>query len=73
VRLGRTKLVSGYNLNVTLRGEYFWLTYFAFGANGVVYADDVPGGVGFEAHQQLVSVSHAHVSLLWEEENVAPK
>ena len=48
-------------------GEYFWLNYFAFGPHGTVYADELPGGNGFEARQQLVSEKHRRVTLLWEQ------
>jgi hypothetical protein len=47
--------------------EDFWLTYFAFGPNGVMYADEIPGGVGFETRQQLVEVSGGHLRVLWQE------
>jgi len=53
----------------SINGEYFWLTYFAFAPNGTVYADELPGDEGFEAHQQLVAVAHGQVALLWQEKN----
>lgn len=77
--------VYGENGNVILRVEgnrlvptftfnqYFWLTQLAFGPHGTLYADEIPGGGAFEAHQQLVSVRNAHVSLLWQENNTTPK
>jgi hypothetical protein len=49
--------------------EYFWPTYFAFGAHGETYVDEIPGGGGFEAHQQLIAIRDAHVTLLWQERN----
>jgi hypothetical protein len=52
---------------VTVHGEYFWLTSFAFGPRGVIYADELPGNGGFERHQQLISVTAGHVQLLWQE------
>jgi hypothetical protein len=50
-------------------GQWFFLTYFAFAPNGTIYADEIPGGGGFEWHQQLASESDGHVSLLWQEDN----
>lgn len=61
------QLLPAYSFTRSLRAEKFWLTYFAFGPDGVIYADDVPGGGAFEAHQQLVSVVNSRVSVLWEE------
>lgn len=49
--------------------EYFWPTYLAFGAHGETYVDEIPGDGGFEAHQQLISIRDAHVTLLWQERN----
>ncbi len=49
--------------------EYFWPTYFAFGAHGETYVDEIPGDGGFEAHEQLIAIRHAHVILLWQERN----
>jgi len=67
--------ISTFNvaLDGRLRGQYFPLTYFAFSTNGTLYADDVPGNIGFERHQQLVSVTNHHTSLLWQETNSTPK
>ena len=56
-----------------LRGQYFPLTYFAFSRNGTLYADDIPGNIGFEDHQQLLSISNGDISLLWQEKNATPK
>jgi hypothetical protein len=69
LRLAGTKLMEAYNLDVTVRGESFWPTSFAFGRDGVLYADEIPGGGGFEAHQQLLSFHAGRVQLLWEQEN----
>jgi hypothetical protein len=49
--------------------EYFSPTYFAFGAGGETYLDEIPGDAGFEAHQQLIMIRHAHITLLWQERN----
>ena len=55
--------------HVRLRGEYFWLTSFAFGQHDALYADEIPGGGGFEAHQQLISLTDGHANLLWQQAN----
>jgi hypothetical protein len=49
------------------------LTYFAVSPNGTIYADDIPGDEGFEAHQQLLSVSDRHIRLLWQEHDARPR
>lgn len=49
--------------------EYFWPTYFAFGADGETYVDEIPGDSGFEAHQQLIAIRDAHITRLWQEPN----
>jgi len=54
--------------------------YFAFSTHGTLYADD-NGTIGYELKpgyaaaflQQLVSVSHSHTSLLWQENYTTPK
>jgi len=66
-------LVSVFQLAQRLPDHDFPVTYFAFGPTGTLYADDVPGNIGLELHQQLVSVSNTHVSLLWQENNATPK
>jgi hypothetical protein len=45
----------------------FWLTYFALGVGGTVYADEIPGGGGFENYEQLRTVRDNHSSVLWQE------
>ncbi len=50
---------------------YFWLTYFSFGAGGTVYADDIPGGEGFERYQQLLVVRDGRSSVLWQQTSAA--
>jgi hypothetical protein len=47
--------------------SYFWLTYFAFGPGGTVYADEIPGGSAFEKYQQLRVVRDKHSSVLWQQ------
>jgi hypothetical protein len=56
-----------------IRGDTFWLTYFALAPNGTIYADEIPGGGGFEAHQQLIALGHDHAVLLWQERNRTPR
>jgi hypothetical protein len=68
---GNPRMVFEFKHNVT--GQYFELTNFAITSNGVIYADEIPGGYGFEAHQQLVAVRTQHVTLLWQETNRAPR
>ena len=54
-------------------GESVLPLYFAFSPSGTLYADDEPGGTAFDAHQQLVSVSNGHPSLLWQQHNITHK
>ena len=51
--------------------EGFFLTYFAFGPRGIVYADEIPGNMGFEARQKLVEVRHGRLAVLWQEGGAA--
>jgi hypothetical protein len=68
LRVSGAKPVIAYDLSqVKLVGEYFWLTSFAFAPDGTLFADEVPGGGGFERQQQLISVQHDHVRLIWEQ------
>lgn len=53
----------------TVDHEYFWPTYFAFGPDHETYLDEIPGGAGFEPHQQLIAIQDAHARLLWQEDN----
>jgi hypothetical protein len=61
--------VNGYNFDNGIKGDYFWLQHFAFAPNGTIYADEIPGGGAFEAHQQLVSVTNDKMTLLWQQDN----
>jgi hypothetical protein len=45
----------------------FWLTYFAFGPSGTIYADEIPGGGGFERYQQLRVVRDNRSSVIWQQ------
>ena len=49
--------------------QYFWPTYFTFGAHGQTYLDEIPGNGGFEAHQQLIAIHGHHITVLWQEHN----
>jgi hypothetical protein len=69
LKLQGTQAISGYSFPNTRR-SYFWLTFFAFGADGTVYADEVLGGVGFERYQQLRVVRNARSTVLWQQTSV---
>ena len=70
LRVDQNRLATAFTFgDGRVDGEYFWLTYFAFGPGGTIYADEIPGGEAFEAHQQLVSITGTHVSLLWQQAN----
>jgi hypothetical protein len=68
VRATPERLVTTYQLP-----GLFWLTYFAIAPNAVVYADEMPGNVGFEAHQELISDQAGRFDVLWQEANSAPQ
>lgn len=72
-RIEPHKLLTAFSFTKRLHGQYFGVTYFAFSANGTLYADDVPGNIGFESHQQLLSVSQGYTRLLWQENNSRSK
>jgi hypothetical protein len=67
LRITGHRLVPAFAFRGRVAGEYFELTYFAFARNGTLYADELPGGNGFEARQQLLAVRHHHETLLWEQ------
>ena len=69
IRVQSHRLVRAFAFAQKVRGEYFTTTYFAFGSNGTVYADDEPSDEGANPHQQLVKVSGRYVTLLWQEKN----
>lgn len=56
----------------TINGQYFPNAYFAFAPNGTLYVDDLPGGEGWESHQQLRAISHGRTILFWQEPNHTP-
>lgn len=45
----------------------FWLTYFAFGPDAAIYADEIPGFGAWEAYQQLRIVRDNRSSVLWQQ------
>jgi len=68
LRVGQNRLATAFTFgNRRVNGEYFWLTYFAFGPGGITYADEIPGDSAFEAEQQLVSVRDSQIRLLWQQ------
>jgi hypothetical protein len=73
VRIEPHQLVPFFIFGGQLYGQYFALHYFAFSPNGTIYSDEIPGDMGYELHQQLVSVRSSRVSLLWQEKNATPK
>jgi hypothetical protein len=54
-------------------GGSFWLTYFAFGPDGRIYADEIPGDGGFEARQQMRERFSGHRTVLWEQPRPAKR
>ncbi len=72
LRITSRKLVPAFTFAKPVDRQDFSLSYFAFGPTGTIYADDLPGNIGFEAHQQLVSVTAGHVHVLWQE-TTAPR
>jgi hypothetical protein len=48
---------------------YFETMGIALAPNGELYADEVPGNRGFEAHQTLIAVNHDVARVLWTEHN----
>jgi hypothetical protein len=68
LRVTSHRLLPAMTIN-KVHGEYFEPTYFALGAHGETYLDEIPGDAGFEAHQQLIAVHDAHATLLWQEGN----
>jgi hypothetical protein len=64
LKLEGNRAVLGYSFPASRR-SYFWLTYFAFGPSGTIYADEIPGGSAFEKYQQLRIVRHGRSLVLW--------
>jgi hypothetical protein len=70
VRVTPTHLVL---VDELTKGEspYFDLTNFAFGPDDTDYADEIPGNIGFEARQELISLHRDSAEVLWTEPNSA--
>lgn len=66
MRVTPTSLVP-VNKLVKVDGKYFWATNFAYGLNGTLYVDELPGNLGFEPRQQLVAVRQSGSEVLWTE------
>jgi serine/threonine-protein kinase len=66
LKLQGHRATVGYSFPDTDR-SYFWLTYFAFGPGGTIYADEIPGGSAFDKYQQLRVVRDDRSSVLWQQ------
>jgi hypothetical protein len=66
LKLQGGRAIPGYSFPQKPRSG-FWLTYFAFGPNGAVYADEVPGFGAWEKYQQLRIVHGNRSSVLWQQ------
>jgi hypothetical protein len=73
VRVGPRGLVRTLTVNAQSNGQSFVMTNFAFTQTGTIYADDISGNAGFEAHQQLLSDHDHHISLLWQQKSTTSK
>jgi hypothetical protein len=60
------RAIPGYSFPQKPRSG-FWLTYFAFGPNGTIYADEIPGFGAWEPYQQLRVVRSNRSSVLWQQ------
>ncbi len=65
LKLQGNRATPAYSFPQTQSG--FWLTYFAFGPDNTVYADEIPGGEAWEKYQQLRVVRDNRSSVLWEQ------
>jgi hypothetical protein len=66
LKLQGDRAIPGYSFPQRPRSG-FWLTYFAFGSDGTVYADEIPGFGAFEKYQQLRVVRSNRSLLLWQQ------
>ena len=81
VQLGPGNAAEADSGNVILRAEggrlvpsytfpnSFFLTYFAYGPGGVLYADEIGGTHAFEPVQEIVSVRAGNLRVLWRHRN----
>jgi hypothetical protein len=68
LKLQGGRAIPGYSFPQRPRSG-FWLTYFAFGPNGKVYADEIPGFGAWEKYQQLRVVRDNRSSVLWQQDS----
>jgi hypothetical protein len=66
LKLQGGRAIPGYSFPQRRRSS-FWLTYFAFGPDGTIYADEIPGFGAFEPYQQLRIVRDNRSSVLWQQ------
>jgi serine/threonine-protein kinase len=66
LKLQDGRAIPGYSFPQKPRSS-FWLTFFAFGPNGTIYADEIPGFGAFEPYQQLRVVRDNRSSVLWQQ------
>jgi len=66
LKLQGGQAIPGYSFPQRQRSG-FWLTYFAFGPDGTIYADEIPGFGAWEAYQQLRIVRGNRSSVLWQQ------
>jgi hypothetical protein len=66
LKLQGGRAIPGYSFPQRPRSG-FWLTYFAFGPGGAIYADEIPGFGAFEPFQQIRVVRHNRSSVLWQQ------
>ena len=66
LKLQGGRAVPGYSFPDRPRSG-FWLTYFAFGPDGTIFADEIPGFGAFEPYQQLRIVRNNRSSVLWQQ------
>jgi hypothetical protein len=73
VRVETRRLVTVRRFTRSIFGEHFPVTFFAFGPDGSVYADDETPNEGVDKHQQLVRLSGSHLRVLWQQRNPFPR
>jgi hypothetical protein len=66
LKINGGRAIPGYSFPQRPRSG-FWLTYFAFGPDGTVYADEIPGFGAWEKYQQLRVVRDNRSSVLWQQ------
>jgi len=66
LKLQGDRPISGYSFPQKPRSS-FWLTFFAFGPSGTIYADEIPGFGAFEPYQQIRVVRADRSTVLWQQ------